>query len=161
MDRSSIRNERDRLPLGVLAAILFLRVSCIAMLLPIAVAGVASLLSFGDVYASRGFLFRGVIFGSFLAMTAMALGCDWLARHLRAAATSEWDTPTRRPDHPVRHILLLPLVCLMAYALLAVMAWLPSIGERSPAITWPWLVAWIAIGFGAMYLLHLLDKKLP
>jgi hypothetical protein len=49
----------------------------------------------------------------------------------------------------------------MIYAFLSVVAWLPSTVQASLSESWPWPVAWISLGVGAMYLLHLIDEKAP
>jgi hypothetical protein len=161
-----MRDSGDVLPLGVRVTIIFLRMFCFAMFLPILVAGLAAMAglvsgSFDGDLISGGFLFATGALGVFLAMMMMALGCDWLARHLKATTAGEWNTRIQCPVHPARQIFLPPLGCLMAYAFLCVLVWLSSIVQTPLAETWPWPAVWSALGFGAMYLFHLLDTKLP
>jgi hypothetical protein len=107
------------------------------------------------------FMLSGATLGTFLAMLIVTLGCDWLAGHLKATSLGTGWSASQRPIHPAREIFLPPLGCVMAYAVLAVLTWLPSIFQIAPAATWPWPVTWGAIGFGAMYLFFRLDEKLP
>jgi hypothetical protein len=153
-------------PLGVRVAIGFLRVFCVIMYLPLLVSSLAAGMALIRVLfevegISVDFLVFAVPFVVFLILLITQLGCDWLAHHLRVtAAISEW-ARLQRPLHPVRHIFIPPLWCLMLYAFLSVVAWLPSIIQVSLSESWPWPVAWISLGVGAMYLLYLIDKKAP
>lgn len=161
-------NEQGQLPMGVRVTTVFLRVFCVAMLLPLLIASLAAMASlvmgsFESDLVSAAFLLSGATMGSFLVLLVLALGSDWLAKHLRYTATMvPGEGPGfPRPIHPVRQIFLPPLGCVMAYAFLAVLVWLPSTLQTAPSETWPWPVAWSVVGFGAMYLFHLLDEKLP
>lgn len=162
-----MRDEESKPPPGVLVTIVFLRVFCIAMILPVLIACLVAMAclvmgSFEIDVISGALLVSGATVGGFLVLLMIALGCDWLVRHLKATSVgTEESTRVQRPIHPARQILLPPLGCLMAYAFLAVLAWLPSTFQTAPSETWPWPVAWSAIGFGAMYLFHILDEKLP
>jgi hypothetical protein len=160
--------EVTKLPTGVRVTVVFLRVFCIATFFPALIACLAAMATLvgGSLDAdliSGAVLISGATFGTFLAIMMMALGSDWLARHLKAAATMGpgWSTRFQRPIHPARQIFLPPLGCVMAYAFLAVLTWLPSTFQTPLDVTWPWPVTWRVIGFGAMYLFHILDEKLP
>ena len=158
--------DDEKPPMGVRVAIGFLRGVHLVMYLPL----LASSLAAGMVLIkglfelngiSRDFLIVVVTFGVSLILLITQLGCDWLAHHLRATtAVSEW-ARLQRPLHPVRHIFIPPLGCLMVYAFLAVVAWLPSTVQIPLSESWPWPIAWASLGAGAMYLFHLIDEKLP
>lgn len=165
--RAAMKSEQEPLSPGVCVAIAFLRGLGIVMILPIIGACLAAMSglvagSFESELLAGAFLFSGTALGAFLIMIMLALGSDWLARHLKATAMGPGSIAgVQRPVHPGRQIFLPPLGCVMAYAFLAVLVWLPSTFENPPAQTWPWPVVWSAIGLGAMYLFHLLDEKLP
>ena len=159
--------DGEKLPLGVRVTVVFLRVFCIAMFLPLLIAALAAMAglvsrSFAADLMSGAFLLSAAPLGIFLALMMMALGSDWLARYLKTTSPGfVWSTRFQRPVHPARQIFMPPLGCLMGYAVIAVLVWLPSTFQTSPAETWAWPVTWCAIGFGAMYLFLLLDEKLP
>ena len=163
-----MKEEELELPAGVRVTAIFLRTFSILMF-PLALlaclVSMATLfmISFqGDLIAGA-FATSGASLGSFLALMMITLGCDWFARHVRATAAMgpEWGARFPRPMHPVRQIFLPPLGFVMGYAFLAVLMWLPSTFNTSPAVSWPWPVAWIVLGFGSMYLFHLVEEKMP
>lgn len=153
-----VRDEVDALPLGVRVTIAFLRIFGAVMYLPVVVAALGTMMT---LVASGDYLFSVVLFGAFLTMLMIASGCHWLAHHLKATVMSEWNARVQRPGHPLRHIFIPPLGCVMAYSFFAFVVWFSSIANVPPSQSWPWPAAWIAIGFGATYLFHLIDTKLP
>lgn len=163
-----MREAETDLPAGVRATAIFLRTLCILMF-PLALlaclVAMASLFmaSFQSDLISGAFMTSGAALGSFLILMMIALGSDWLARHVRATAVMnpQWSARFQRPIHPIHQIFLPPLGCVMCYSFLAVLMWLPSIFHTALAESWPWPVTWIVIGLGAMYLFHLLEEKMP
>ncbi|HEY1122778.1 MAG TPA: hypothetical protein VGE67_14300 [Haloferula sp.] len=163
-----MKEEELELPVGVRVTVIFLRTFSIlvfplALLACLVSMATLFMISFqGDLIAGA-FMTSGVSLGACLALMMMALCCDWFARHLRATATMSplWSARFPRPMHPARQIFLPPLGFVMGYSFLAVLMWLPSTFHTPPAVSWPWPVAWIVIGIGAMYLFHLLEEYTP
>jgi len=163
-----MREEELELPAGVRVTVVFLRTFSI-LIFPLAL--LACLVSMATLFMtsfqgdliSGAFMTSGAGLGAFLALMMIGLACDWFARHIRATAAMSpmWNARFPRPMHPARQIFLPPLGFVMGYAFLAVLLWLPSIFHTAPAVSWPWPVTWIVTGFGAMYLFHLIEEKMP
>ncbi len=155
-----------KLPFGLRAAILFVRLMIVVAVFP----------TVGAVLMTLGFLIEGplskepfprVLTQSLVLVTVsvfllvMLGGASWMDAMLSRRSFRSFSWVGRKGEHPARQVFMPVAAGVAAYGAMAVILWLPSNWENSMAKTWPWPLVWGSIGTGAFFLYRYLDKILP